>query len=844
MTLALLASQDAYPISHCDSHHALDGQSRHHHFSKNKTLENAPRSTKTSPCSSFENRMLQACAGPWESVDDIDPLMLTYVDTVYGLNSLRFPLSLRHNTFFWEDVPWGKSAKIHKRVQNVPLGSLYHGGFRESSTFAIHAYGNGTPYRPPWCGHLVEKYLEYNDGVHVEQPVFSNHMRIEVTHMCCDGDGSPGTWFFYAPGSGVYYDVGVTAAFKDKVCACQYFKSLSPSSSNFDCDICCRHVHDFLLPLAKSLEYDSLIFYDSYPGGITGWPSSIEIWDLRDLRPQSKYYGGCPYKDDKNSTSSCPTCLVLYAGHQGAYPCDCDPTSTTLRCRLNKYPLVSRRLERERSLSEDYQEKGEVVEGSTATLLNLTLVLTADMHGFIDTIPEFLKAVNDLKQRQSIVMLLSAGDAFVGSAFFRRYGPLKLGHVLKQLSYDVMGLGNHDLEYVNDLKAFAQNSRTQIVCFNIHGLEDVQNWILIEKGGAQVCVSGFTVLDMNALNETQYSYTPPGSEYFWSIMDSVMQAMQESTCEVRIILGHGGFRLDQMISNRYTGVVVLGGHSHITYFENDYKNLEHVVMHAGHDMLEAGILELVVNDSNIMSAHGSMLQLSPPRPRDMYDEPTLFELLLKSNTRKMHSNFQSQSCRCGRCPLGDLVSELMFLAAFCNESSFKPLGNHDSTLLYGALREVGSMRNSLRRNVTSSALHDVLAWNNDLVLLKVSPLKLQQLLSQAANLNGNSGARLATYGFRLNSHGDVEVLDNFRLVKRCMRFHDDRKYNKIRLGFEEYASTERIPYRSLKQNEEFVIVATKWLSGGGDGYESIEPWFTIGQEVFSKSRQVYRDDLN
>ena len=838
MTLALLASQDAYQFSYCNNHHASDGQSRHDALSKNKTLENAPRSAEMSPCSLFEKRTHQACAGPWESVDDIDPLMLTYIDKVYGVDSLNFPLSLRRSTFFWDDVPWRESARVHKFVQDIPLGSLYHGGFHhKNSMLFVHTYGNGSYNKPdrsssPMCGYMLENYLEYIDGVHMEQHVFSNHMRIEVTHMCCDDAvDAPGTWFFYAPGSGVYYDVGFTAAFANKICACEYFKRLRQSSLEFDCFISGQHVHEFLLLWAKAFKYDSLIFYDSYPGGLHGWPSCIEVWDIRDLRPQSKNNGACPYVNEHN-TSSCSTCLSnhLYAGHKGAYPCECDRTSTTLRCHLRRKSF-SDPLERRLPLPEGDKAMGNVLEDWERRPLNVTLMLTADMHGFIDTIPEILKKINDLKQRQSIVMLVSAGDAFVGSAFFRKYGPLELGHVLKQLSYDVMGLGNHDLEYVNDLKAFAENSHTQIVCFNLNGLTGVQNWISMLKGGAQICVSGFTVLDMNVLNETQYSYTPPGSDSFWSTMDSVMQAMQESKCELRIILGHGGFKLDRVISNRYAGVVVLGGHSHITYFESDYKNLEHVVMHAGHDMLEAGILELVVNNSNIMSAHGSMLQLSPPRPRDMYDEPTLFELLLKSNTRNMQSYFHSQSCRCGRCPLGDLVSELMFLAAFCNESSFKPIGNHDSTLLYGAIREVGSLRNRLRRNVTSSALRDVLAWNNDLILLKVSRLKLQQLLSKAADLDGNSGARLATYGFRLSAHGEVEVLDNFRLVERCKRFQDDRNQNKIRLRLEEYASTERSPYRSLKQNEEFIVVATKWLSGGGDGYGKIEPWFTLGQEV-------------
>ena len=44
------------------------------------------------------------------------------------------------------------------------------------------------------------------------------------------------------------------------------------------------------------------------------------------------------------------------------------------------------------------------------------------------------------------VLLLDAGDAFVGSAYFAGAGPVGMGRVMGALGYTAMAIGNHDLE--------------------------------------------------------------------------------------------------------------------------------------------------------------------------------------------------------------------------------------------------------------------------------------------------------------------------------------------------------------------------------------------------------------
>jgi len=81
--------------------------------------------------------------------------------------------------------------------------------------------------------------------------------------------------------------------------------------------------------------------------------------------------------------------------------------------------------------------------GATATL---TVLVTGDMHGHVDGVPK-LSAFVARRRASGPTLLFGTGDAFLGSAFFRRSGPTALGRAYRPLWYDAMGLGNHELEF-------------------------------------------------------------------------------------------------------------------------------------------------------------------------------------------------------------------------------------------------------------------------------------------------------------------------------------------------------------------------------------------------------------
>ena len=174
------------------------------------------------------------------------------------------------------------------------------------------------------------------------------------------------------------------------------------------------------------------------------------------------------------------------------------------------------------------------------------------------------------------------------------------------------------------------------------------------------CATGFTVLDHGIVNETALEYTPPGGSSFWLLLEDVVDEMrQKGKCDHVFILGHGGIVLDRKISERFAGRVdaVLGGHTHDMFFENEYSGPKRVVMHAGSLLRQAGVLEMAFGtDGAVISARGSMRETASPQHQPPSEPP----ILVTGWTHgAKHMPMSSHDCRCGKCPIGDIATELM-----------------------------------------------------------------------------------------------------------------------------------------------------------------------------------------
>ena len=493
----------------------------------------------------------------------------------------------------------------------------------------------------------------------------------------------------------------------------------------------------------------------------------------------------------------------------------------------------------------------------------LTIVLTGDMHGHVDTVP-VLSSLLDASisryelenERQERTLLLSAGDAFLGTSLFGKLGPAGLGLMYRPLAYDAMGLGNHDVELgERAMLEFASNARAPLVCFNIGGLRGVKDWVPLgsihsngtlaktsEKGAAmnqtgasknensptiKMCATGFTVLDQPGhLNATGVpDYAPPGSPSFWLRLNSTLDAMRRSgDCGLIFVLGHGGTDLDLEVASRTpSSVVVLGGHSHDIVYETRYQDPGRVVMHAGSGLRSVGLLHLRVvptsSGGRIVEATGTVETLRAPS-RVAPRQPAVFKL----DSRGVGTPLRSRDCRCGRCPLGDFIAELMFLAD-CNRDS-------DTAPVVGALREAGSMRSAVEDETSYSQLSEVLLWNNQLVVVRLSAMDILGMMerSHESVRKDGGGAALSLFGVRRDADGGVEVLTDDSARERCGRAN--RHFGPRSLQGEQR-------YRRLGfSNDTALFVVTRWLADGGDDFvlpnDSLVRQIGKEQEIIAK----------
>lgn len=161
-----------------------------------------------------------------------------YLDGIYGASTLRFPLSLRQLGFFYTPrLPKPARFREHPRSQPTQQGeaNVLHGPIQRGE---LYRTWGGEAHGTAWAQLNLYRMLHAFDGrwaPTVDAPVgaaphigpsfgipsgFASHTRVEVMHRVGDARGS-GMWFYYARGSGVYFDVGRTAVYRDHLHAAQ-----------------------------------------------------------------------------------------------------------------------------------------------------------------------------------------------------------------------------------------------------------------------------------------------------------------------------------------------------------------------------------------------------------------------------------------------------------------------------------------------------------------------------------------------------------------------------------------------------------------------------------------------
>ncbi|XP_045197744.2 5'-nucleotidase-like isoform X2 [Mercenaria mercenaria] len=182
--------------------------------------------------------------------------------------------------------------------------------------------------------------------------------------------------------------------------------------------------------------------------------------------------------------------------------------------------------------------------------------------------------IQEIRDSHENVLLLDAGDQFLGTIWSKVHRGRATAFFLNQLGYTAMCLGNHEFDFsVEDLERFMYNVTFPVVSANtdvtredcLRGKFSKSFYKVV--GGEKIGIVGYIT------PETAFISTPGPRVRFSDILTAVREEVSELTkqgCKIIIALGHAGFSTDKEVAAIDGIDLVVGGHTN-TFLYNGYQ---------------------------------------------------------------------------------------------------------------------------------------------------------------------------------------------------------------------------------------------------------------------------------
>lgn len=153
------------------------------------------------------------------------------------------------------------------------------------------------------------------------------------------------------------------------------------------------------------------------------------------------------------------------------------------------------------------------------------------------------------------------------------------------VGYDVMTIGNHDLEYKEVLLSHQYNFT--MISVNIIGF---QKSVIIDRNGVKIGFIGYTVTE---------NFNEDAIKVVTTLIISEAKSLRPLV-DLIILLGHGGIILDKYIANiiRDHVDIILGGHSHVLRSCEGLWHEGGAIIHSGSNGAYLGVLSIQIVNSN------------------------------------------------------------------------------------------------------------------------------------------------------------------------------------------------------------------------------------------------------
>lgn len=495
---------------------------------------------------------------------------------------------------------------------------------------------------------------------------------------------------------------------------------------------------------------------------------------------------------------------------------------------------------------------------------SVTLIFTSDVHGRFfrecgpsycyPGAPHIASVVKTIRSAESSIggaaILIDAGDAIFGS----QYNETLVGMTMNLLGYEVMALGNHELDIGKRLDAFADLANFPIVSTNVNGLNFVTDFVRVALNDDSIlCLLGVSANEYNPLAGRNVSYNDNAS-----VVEKARSLRSQNGCNHTLLVSHGGIEADKEFAKEESIDAVVGGHSHVLMGVDGTNHLpessefgaatdmsfpfysgDTPVAHTGANGRYIGLLYLSWNGGRLVSSKGSLVPLDSRHGVFADDEVDKWQSKLVENngsleklesvkiqvdTRLARNDLCGQTCRTQECLMGNLATDAMVACVARGScSEFVKKSSYAATV---ALLESGTLRACVSPDLEDFS--EILPWPNNLVLLNMTGASVRKMLKHGLvdMRTGQGGAFLQSSGLTYR-YRDTDVESVFLSETNLRRPRSEGRPNIVFSAVNAYeeeicALPEAESHReSLSDELRYLVVVTDWLASGGDGYADI-----------------------
>lgn len=452
---------------------------------------------------------------------------------------------------------------------------------------------------------------------------------------------------------------------------------------------------------------------------------------------------------------------------------------------------------------------------------SFTILHSNDLHSHEDSFVDHGKTVGGLariahliktdKKNSDRVLAIDAGDMFQGTGYFEQYKGQSDIECLNKAGYDIVTLGNHDLdEGPANLGKQLKLAKFEVISCNLDVSSEpslkeiVKPYTIKEIGGQKVAFIGVMTPALKEVQPHMEGLQIKCAGPNW--MDPVkaeIQKVKEQGINKIVLVSHCGVPLERLLAEIPDVDVVVGGHSHTRLDEpiqvTHPDGSKAIVVQTGSYGRALGKLDLTFDKDGHLDMADTKYHLINITPK-IFEDPELrtyitqmgkpFEADTKTVLAIAEANFDN---RFKMLPfdsgIGDLVTDALFDASI----------DQGVTI---ALQNRGGLRSALEQGeITPEKVREVLPFQNKLIVATVTGKTLLRALENAVS----AVAEGATGGRFLDVHGLKFAWDPTLELGHRIVFAS--------------AQNKEGAYEPIAADELYRIAMNDFSFNGGEGYD-------------------------